>query len=325
VLLSTGRILYSSADSDYHPTSIRVQIEQGIPVRDLQCNTDGHVLVLRDSGNPACVTENTAERMSWKIISQPDKPFTDWCGTQSLCDESKIPSSSNSSSIMDLEKIPNSTNYWTPIPEENRKEFAKKLAKAAGDSLTGEITKSGSYVTEYGQISEGATYYQLDDLVVDSGEREKFTENYMDSMGFEYGDEDGYSQDHFSHVRYWYFHEYSDVTFTFDYDSNKITVDFSGWTNHPESIVFPLSEELALENARTLTMDLYSNGTCELQTYENHHIKKKIVGGIPFYDISLGACIGELMQGGLLACDVRVDINAMNLTDSSFGVHCWDG
>jgi hypothetical protein len=93
----------------------------------------------------------------------------------------------------------------------------------------------------------------------------------------------------------------------------------------PELVVFPLSEELALEKALTLTNDLYSSGDCGLETYQSQYIEKKIIDGVPFYEINLGYCHGEFFQGGLLACNVHVSINAMNQTDSSFEVICYDG
>ena len=43
---------------------------QGISLQDLQCKNESHVLVVRDNGKNACVTEKTAERMGWEIISQ---------------------------------------------------------------------------------------------------------------------------------------------------------------------------------------------------------------------------------------------------------------
>ena len=39
---------------------LRVQLEQGIEMEQIQCDNDSHVLVLRTNGNVACVTEKTA-------------------------------------------------------------------------------------------------------------------------------------------------------------------------------------------------------------------------------------------------------------------------
>ena len=47
---------------------LRVQLEQGIEIDQLQCNNDSHVLVQRSNGSPACVSERTAERTGWKIL-----------------------------------------------------------------------------------------------------------------------------------------------------------------------------------------------------------------------------------------------------------------
>ena len=101
-----------------------------------------------------------------------------------------------------------------------------------------------------------------------------------------------------------------------------------GWAidkKDAELVVFPLSEELALEKAFALTNDLYSSGDCGLETHQSEYIVKTVIDGFAFYEIDLGPCHGEFIQGGLLACHVSVSINAMNQTDSSFEVICYDG
>ena len=47
---------------------LRVQLEQGIETNDIQCDNPNHVLVQRNNGKLACVTERNAERMNWEII-----------------------------------------------------------------------------------------------------------------------------------------------------------------------------------------------------------------------------------------------------------------
>ncbi len=47
---------------------LRVQLEQGIEIDQLQCNNPNHVLVFRTNGNVACVTERNAEKMGWTIV-----------------------------------------------------------------------------------------------------------------------------------------------------------------------------------------------------------------------------------------------------------------
>jgi len=53
---------------------LRVQLEQGIETNQIQCNNDSHVLVQRNNGNLACVTEKTAERMNWEIVETIPEP-----------------------------------------------------------------------------------------------------------------------------------------------------------------------------------------------------------------------------------------------------------
>ena len=52
---------------------INTQVQQGIEFSELQCDNPNHVLVLRTNGNPACVTEKSAEKLGWELMgfSQP--------------------------------------------------------------------------------------------------------------------------------------------------------------------------------------------------------------------------------------------------------------
>jgi len=48
---------------------LRVQLEQGIETENIQCDNPNHVLVQRTNGKLACVTERSAERTGWEIVS----------------------------------------------------------------------------------------------------------------------------------------------------------------------------------------------------------------------------------------------------------------
>ncbi len=48
---------------------LRVQLEQGIETEKIQCDNPNHVLVLRTNGKLACVTEKSAMKTGWEIIS----------------------------------------------------------------------------------------------------------------------------------------------------------------------------------------------------------------------------------------------------------------
>ncbi len=71
VILMSGSIPLGFSESIATPlqfSSPRVQLENGVEPKDVQCK-ENHVLVLRTNGNPACVSERTAERTGWEIIS----------------------------------------------------------------------------------------------------------------------------------------------------------------------------------------------------------------------------------------------------------------
>ena len=48
-------------------SSPKKQLEAGVAIEDILCK-ENRVLVIRDNGNPACVSEKTAERKNWEII-----------------------------------------------------------------------------------------------------------------------------------------------------------------------------------------------------------------------------------------------------------------
>lgn len=250
--------------------SLRVQLDQGMEIDQIQCDDPNHVLVLRTNGNVACVTEKISERLGWEIISVP---------------------------YVESGKIPNPTGYWVPIPEEDREDFAKKFANAAGDSLTGEVSKFGVYRTEYGHVRVNAQALNLYDFSIEVGDRKKFTENFMDSMGFEFDDEDVKIVDGRSHHIFYYSHEYSSVTFTFHNFLDDTNIRFGGWTNNPELVTFPLSEEIAIEKAfeyiennEEIYIPESEGGGCEAVINESANVLKYVDGGIPYYKIQLGFC-----------------------------------
>lgn len=66
---------------------LRVQLEQGIETNQIQCDNDSHVLVERDNGQLACITEKSAKKLNWKITPISNVMPIGFCGTESFCDE----------------------------------------------------------------------------------------------------------------------------------------------------------------------------------------------------------------------------------------------
>ena len=44
------------------------QLKNGVPADEIECR-EGHILVIRTNGNPACVTEKTAEKKGWILVN----------------------------------------------------------------------------------------------------------------------------------------------------------------------------------------------------------------------------------------------------------------
>jgi len=59
------------------------QLESGVASEDITCR-DNRVLVLRTNGNPACVTEKTAEKLGWEIIKTEFNTISDVIDNKAL-------------------------------------------------------------------------------------------------------------------------------------------------------------------------------------------------------------------------------------------------
>ena len=51
---------------------LRVQLEQGMEINEIQCDNPDNVLVYRTNGKLACVSERTAEKLNWEIINNSE-------------------------------------------------------------------------------------------------------------------------------------------------------------------------------------------------------------------------------------------------------------
>jgi len=84
------------------------QLELGVLAKDIQCK-ESHILVLRDNGSPACVTQSTSEKLDWDIISKitntasPEK--TSQYDGESI-ESSGAPQMSRSFPTIEFSKIP---------------------------------------------------------------------------------------------------------------------------------------------------------------------------------------------------------------------------
>ena len=274
--------------------SLRVQIEQGLETDQLQCDNPNHVLVLRTNGNFACVSEKTAEITGWILydtVKEIVNPITN-------------------------DILSNSTNYWMPNPDEDIEEFEKKFVAAAG------VTLSDPYVSL--SINHLGANMRLAQSDIDATKSEKFVRDFMDYMGFEFEEKDFHeqptfgsrefpkdreryliSQENISFITFEFYH-YEEEWYEGEYydASTDARITFTGWTNHPELIVFTLSEDKALQYAEEFSKDLKRNLNlldgydeeepygCELLKHEKIDVSKKVVvKGIPYYVSEVGLCV----------------------------------
>ena len=198
--------LIISSYSDY--VSPKKQLESGVLPEDIQCR-ENKVLVIRDNGNPACVTSKTSEKLldrgytmvvsSDEIIFKDNiKPTTPKTITE--YNETKLSSPANAYSTSktgeELEKIPNPDGYWTPIVDKNA--FAEHFLSVVDDEIIedgidhrGEIkyaTRDGFLAIKNNyQFSNGywaSVTYRSIDTAYDIQKQAEYINNFMNKIGF---------------------------------------------------------------------------------------------------------------------------------------------
>ena len=119
--------------------------------------------------------------------------------------------------------------------------------------------------------------------------------------------------------------------------STDARITFTGWTNHPELIVYILTEDEALQYAKEFSNDLRNNlilldeNYSELKDHEygceirkeispKYPLKiitnKKVIGGIPYYVSAVGMCLPFEDDIGLgMFSTFMLHQNAVNGTD----------
>ncbi len=300
---------------------LRVQLEQGIETSELQCDNPNHVLVQRTSGSLACVSQSSAERTGWEII----EIASDFKQVQ-VKDNLEI----NDNVEISTNKVNTVKNYWMPNPDEDIEEFTNKFALAAGVTLSGERSEHDQYKMDPHvrlTINHFGADMRLGESDIDASQSEKFVRDFMDYMGFEYKEKDFHERPTYGEYQYpkdiqsyLISNEHSSIRFEFihydeevyegeHYDENHvIKIAFTGWTNHPESIIFTITEEEALQYAEEFSNDLNRNlnllegyGEDEDSGCKSHnevnpeyprelYISKKVVKGIPYYVTEVGIC-----------------------------------
>jgi len=153
--------LITSSYSEY--LSPRKQMELGVLPEDVTCR-EGKVLVIRDNGNPACVTERVAEKIGWEIISTVKQNEVGPEDESVPTEKSSIPPSQQEENDFaeyqkQMEKIDGLI-----FPVEDKDEFANKIFEYLGDEI---IEKEDKDPTNYRDIfdSERTTYYGENTIV----------------------------------------------------------------------------------------------------------------------------------------------------------------
>ena len=113
--------------------SPRQQLADGVTPEDIQCK-ENRVLVLRNNGSPACVTEKTANRTAWQKIEKPIEQIVKTESKQQIMHHSNndtpdVLSQLNPNfSINNTESLPTPTNSTLPPFSLNTKSSSEILA-----------------------------------------------------------------------------------------------------------------------------------------------------------------------------------------------------
>lgn len=275
------------------------QISNGVLPHDVICYDD-KVLVDMNNGRVACVFKETALKTGWKIINTNNLSL-------GVYFQYEI-------SIEVIEDFINISNI---------------------EIESGKDLEIGKWLRQSGY------YFAIDNMIIERNETEKFAIDFMNYMDFEFEEENlNYLETPIAD-KYRFTNEFSSIGFNFIkyVNEEQLEIDFDGWTNHPELVIFPPLEKSTIKKVIALTLELYTYGECDLPipenldnidsyfdndgiAYSNNYLDEN---GNPFSNITFGVCYNEMTNSGLGLCTISATINAINQTEIYSGVSCWDG
>lgn len=300
---------------------LRVQLEAGIETNQLQCDNPNHVLVQRTSGNVACVSEKSAERMGWEII-KTDFPETNTKEITTISEmtisDSVNVTKHNGTKFNTLEvneiitesEEENETEYfeiWNPIRDDKRDDVAELFASAINDSITG-YDGQFKYDTENGFIimnnepafgKLGNTIkYNLPITIYDADERREFVYSFMEKASFNHTNTKLVEKDQRRYVDFYFETDRSFIDFKFaSHPYEGTTIKFLSWSNNPNPLPYPLTEKEALDKMfeygqqTEFSYDKYQGEACEITLYDELESSRKIAfWGEPYYMTTIGYC-----------------------------------
>ncbi len=136
--------------------SPRQQLADGITPENIHCRDD-RVLVIRSNGNPACVTQKTADRTGWEIILQTELEIIPEQVIQEIIPQ-ELPIMINSENYIDRVPKTDYIQYAFTITDWTHDELAQKLTDFTNDEITSQRqTQSGytNYDTTKGTMQIG--------------------------------------------------------------------------------------------------------------------------------------------------------------------------
>lgn len=141
---------------------LRVQLEQGLEINQIQCDNPNHVLVLRTHGNLACVYERTADALGWEEIKTVVEILDEKEDTQSSAPLVQLNMASPVPFVDDGREIQRSMLQKAPAPVPM---YDKIMGKTTADDFavsSDGVARFAAISHEKYSLNEGVGYYPED-------------------------------------------------------------------------------------------------------------------------------------------------------------------
>ncbi len=314
VIIVLAVMTLSSVSTSYAASigSPLYQTQSGILIEDIQCK-ENRVLVIRDNGDPACVSEKSAEKMEWTIIKQTIQ-------TPIVSQENPIEEKIIIGKTIETKPVKENIEIeyfeiWNPIPEEQRDSIAELFANAADDTIVdynGEYT----YDTQKGRMFIdvdpasgflGVTIsYSLALEIHDLDKQREFIYDFMEKASLDHTNAKLVEKDQRRYVEYYFKTDRSFIDFKFNSPPLRgITIKLLSWSNNPEPLLYSLSEKEAQDKVFQYGQqnefsygEIYDGEKCNVTLNDKvSGAVKYVFWGEPYYMITIGSCYYPSLYG----------------------------
>jgi len=329
---------------------LRVQLEQGIETNQIQCDNPNHVLVYRTNGNPACVSERSAERMGWEIYVHPlsinkileefpaDCPV-EWADCVELSDETLEEFVTPiTEELLDDESNEIYSQNILQMPPKDPDNFAERMAEFYDDKIVNTIyTEDVSrYETEKGFIRiqnepvEEFGFKYIFIPAISTSQQTNLMPELLEELGITLDGTEFYRSDLFGRddINPQYYQRYDNVFVLSNQilivnDGRHTSISFNNWDNNlAELDLIPYQDVEQKSKDYILTQDELTGPNCDIGSFdyvfddvERTYNKLVILDGKPIWKIVAGECQYVNHLVGAMAYAVYVDAVSGEILD----------